>query len=74
MECGLLLGVKGAKHTLFCGSECVLYLGQSARSCRREAHRVAAPVLRGASGGNSSGWHTRALRTRSALAELPREM
>jgi hypothetical protein len=49
VECGLLLGVKGRKHALFCGSECVLYLCQSARSCRREAHRMAAPVLRGAS-------------------------
>jgi hypothetical protein len=47
VECGSLLGVKSRKHPLFCGSECVLYLGQSARSCRREAHRVAAPVLWG---------------------------
>jgi hypothetical protein len=44
VECGLLLGVKGRKNPLFCGSERVLYLGQSARSCRREAHRVAAAV------------------------------
>ena len=49
VECGLLLGVEGRKHTLFCRSECVLYLGQSARSCRRQAHRVAAAVLWGAS-------------------------
>jgi hypothetical protein len=49
VKCGLLLGVKGRKNPLFCGSECVLYLGQSARSCRREAHRVAAAVVRGAS-------------------------
>jgi hypothetical protein len=27
VECGLLLGVKGRKHPLFCGAECVLYLG-----------------------------------------------